>query len=460
MNADWLARARRVVSGGASTMSKRAERFVEGAFPVALDHAEGAWVWDREGRRYCDWVCGLGPVTFGHGHPAIREAIERQARDGLCLSLPSPLEVEAAERLIEMGMVPCKPGEAQVRWVSTGTEADMAAVRIARMATGRGVVVQCGYFGWEAWTTAARPEHPGIPRAYEGLVRPFRYNDLESLESSLRPGDVAAVMLEPALFEVPAPGFLQGVIDLAHHYGALACFDEIVLGLRLHLSGGHGFYGVQPDLVTYGKALGQGVPVACVAGPERLMRHAWPISGTFGGNPLAMAVALATLRVYAYSQTTSVHRWRIEECRCNLPVPCDGTAIDHLWEAGRLLEDGFNVAALALGVPARMEGYPVHPRVVFDLPESSPQVGGPSDRVLATSLLLQELAARGVLWHPAGLNTCLAHDAAAVACTLRACRDALVIVQEALEAGDLAGRLRGTPIDTSLAVRADAGHGG
>ena len=443
-----LDRARRVVAGAANTMSKRPERFVQGAYPVFLDHGHGAHVWDVDGHRYVDWILGLGPLTLGYGHPVVNAAIRRQLQDGACFSLPHRLEVEYAEQLLPR--IPCARGDGLVRFVSTGTEADMGAARIARLATGRDVIVKCGYLGWADWTVAAEPVHPGVPKVMEELVSRFTYNDLASLDACLdeAAGNVAAIMLEPTLIEPPAPGFLEGVRERATKIGAVLIFDEIVLGWRLALAGGQEHFGVTPDLATFGKAMANGLPIAAIVGRRDVMEHAWPISGTFGGNPLGLAAASAVLGLYARD-----------------PV------IRMLWTLGEKFQRGFEERAKQILVPARCVGYPVHPRIEFFLQPGddpgrghythyrlTPPLDYAMENRLAMSVFLQETAARGVLFHAAGFNTSVAHfeDPTALDQSLAACEAALEVVRAGLEADDLAARLRGRPIEASV-IRAAPG---
>lgn len=405
---EWL---RAASPGGSQTMSKQATRFPEGAFPAMLERGSGCRVWDPDGNEYVDWVMGLAAVTLGYAHPEVNAYITKQLRDGCLFSLPHRLEAEAAELLRQ-----AVPMADQVRWVKTGSEATEAAVRVARAATGKDVIVTPseGYHSWHSWFSASKPVHPGVPMAYEGLVATFRYNDIGSLQEALRAnqGRVAAVIMEPTLIEAPAPGFLVEVAAACRAFGALLVFDEIVTGFRWALAGGQEFFGVRPDLATFGKGMANGMPLACLVGPPDLMKHAELVSGTFGGECLSLAAAKATIRMY------------LEE-----PV------IKRMWEAGGAFMSGLAEAVSKLGLPAKVEGYAVHPRVKWEHQEA---------RVLM-SLFLQETAARGVLLHPAGWNVSYAHDAEAVSQSIEACRGALDAVQEALGSGEPARFLRGKP---------------
>jgi len=411
---EMLARARRVVPGASQTLSKGPAMFVEGAYPVFLERGRGCRVWDVDGHEYVDYILGLASITLGYAYPAVTEAVARQLAEGSIFSLPHPLEVEIAERLVEL--IPCAD---MARFVKTGSEADAAAVRVARAATGREVIVYCGYTGWHEWYAITTPRSKGIPKDFARFVAPFTYNDLDSLEAALQEhrGQVAAVIMEPVLLDEPRPGFLAGVKAAAHRHGALLIFDEIVSGFRWAVGGAQEHFGVVPDLATFGKGMANGLPLAAVVGRRELMAEFDEVfvSSTFGGDTLALAACRATLDEYARQ-----------------PV------IPHLWEMGRRFQEGFRAIAARLGVPAECVGYPVHPKVVIRHPSEAMQR-------LLTSLFLQETAARGVIVHFAGFNVSFSHREADVDASLEACAAALAVVGEALADGRVAERLRGRP---------------
>jgi glutamate-1-semialdehyde aminotransferase len=411
---ELLARARRVVPGASQTLSKGASMFVEGAYPVFLERGHGCRVWDVDGHEYVDYILGLASITLGYAYPAVTEAVARQLERGSIFSLPHPLEVEVAERLTEL--IPCAQ---MARFLKTGSEAAVAALRVARAATGREVVVFCGYHGWADWYAVITPRAKGIPKDFSRLIVPFNYNDLPSLEAALdeHRGRVAAVIMEPVLLETPAPGFLAAVKAAAHRHGALLIFDEIVSGFRWAEGGGQEYFGVVPDLAVFGKGMANGLPLAAVVGPAELMSEFDEIfvSSTFGGDALALAACLATLDEYRAQ-----------------PV------IAHLWRMGRRFQEGFDKVAAQRGVPARAIGYPVHPKIVFD-------GGSPETERLVMSLFLQETARRGVIFHFAGFNISFSHGEADVDQTLTACDDALGVIAEALTDGRIAQRLEGKP---------------
>jgi glutamate-1-semialdehyde 2,1-aminomutase len=410
----WLARARQVVPGAAQTLSKAPSMFVEGAYPVFLERGRGCRVWDVDGHEYIDYILGLASITLGYAHPPIVEAVARQLEQGSIFSLPHPLEVLVSERLRDI--IPCAE---MARFLKTGSEADAAAVRVARAATGRDVVLYCGYMGWHEWHAVTTPRSKGIPKDFARLIAPFDYNDLGSLERALdeHHGRVAAVIMEPVLLDAPARGFLEGVKTAAHRHGALLIFDEIISGFRWAAGGAQEYFGVVPDLATFGKGMANGLPLAAVVGRAELMREFEDIfvSSTFGGDTLALAACLATLDEYGRQ-----------------PV------IEHLWRMGRRFQDGFTTLAGRLGVPARCFGYPVHPKIAID--HRSPEMAR-----LLMSLFLQETGRRGVIFHFAGFNISYSHGEADVDQSLRASEEALSVVGAALDDGRVAERLEGKP---------------
>ncbi len=290
----WWRRAQRVIPLGTQTLSKGPSQFVQGVSPIYLERGKGSHVWDVDGNEYVDFPMALGPVILGYAEPLVDDAIKRQLDDGITFTLMHPLEVEVAERIVTL----C-PGVEAVRFAKSGSDALSAAVRAARATTGRDHVLVSGYHGWHDWFIGSTSRHQGVPDAVRSLVGTFRFNDLESLEEALddRAGTVAAIVIEPSGVEKPAPGFLQGVVDRASGAGAISVFDEVITGFRLAPGGARQRYGAIPDLSCFGKALGNGMPIAAVAGSWRVMRIFEDVffSGTHGGEALSLAAARAVL---------------------------------------------------------------------------------------------------------------------------------------------------------------------
>lgn len=370
---DLTNRTRLVTPGGAQTMSKRPDRFTEGAFPAYLERGLGARVWDVDGNCYVDWICGLGAISLGYNHKGVWQRVTDALSQGLLSpSLPTRLEEWVASHLVRI--IPCAGTGGQVRFVKTGSEACQAAVRIARRYTERDLVIVVGYHGWHDWVQVTSPSHPGIPECYaggydDGWERPaivrVPYNDAHLIESLMRRHKVAAVMLEPTLLTPPNDKYLETVVGLCTLHGAVSIFDETVMGFRWARAGGQEFFNVTPNMAVYGKALANGLPLACVVGPGYMMKNADVISGTFGGETLSLAAALAVLD--AYSDTH----------------PHDGP-IGRQWRHGTY----FMELCRGLGIP--VTGYAVHPKVTYEGEDMA--------------RFLQETAKRGVLLHPGGFN--------------------------------------------------------
>lgn len=305
-------RAKRVLPGGVNS-PVRAYRAV-GMAPRFITRADGAYIYDEDGKRYIDYVCSWGPMILGHNHPVIREAVERAVKDGLSFGAPTRREVDIAERMISM-----VPNIEMVRMVNSGTEAVMSALRLARGATGRDKLIKfegC-YHGHSdcmlvnAGSSALAGGHPssaGVPVGAARDTLTAQFNDLASVEALLEqnPGQVAAVIVEPVAANMgvvgPAPGFLEGLRTLCDKHGALLIFDEVITGFRLAPGGAQAYFGVRADLVTFGKIIGGGMPVGAYAGSRALMEQVAPCgpvyqAGTLSGNPVAMAAGLAQLQI-------------------------------------------------------------------------------------------------------------------------------------------------------------------
>lgn len=416
---EWYQRACAITPTGAQTLSRAAVRFPLGAFPTVAERGEGARLLTIDGQWMVDWIGSLGACPLGYGHRAVSESVIRQIQQGASFSLPHRLEIEVSERF-------CKVmGHESVRWVSTGSEACTGVMRTARSITGRSVIVTTdqSYHGWHDGFAASKDLRPGIPEVLVPLIRKFRYNDLDSLRIALAPGDVAAVLMEPTLWENPQAGFLEAVKGLAHQSGALFILDEMILALRMAVGGGSEYFRVKPDMACYGKSLANGLPIACFAGKREYLEHAWFVSGTFSGNALSLAAASAVLDVYA-----------------------EQLIIPTMWRRGEELQIYFNGAAKSLNLPAVCDGYACKPRISFASMTGSVRKpigsGPPYDselipmKELAMALFLQVAAAHGALFHPGGINVSAALTDEDMRVTKSAIDCALQAVQRSVTTGD------------------------
>lgn len=290
-----LERALQVIPLGSQTFSKSITQYPRGAAPLFVAKAKGSRLWDVDGNEYIDFNNGLCSVTLGHGDPDVTHAVRAQLEDGVIFPLPHVLETEVAEKLCDL--VPCAE---KVRFGKNGSDATSGAIRLARAFTRRDRVAACGYHGWQDWYIGSTARNQGVPQAVRDLTHVFAYNKPDSLKALLdaHPGEFAAVILEPMNTTFPEQNFLGAVQDLAKRHGALLVFDETITGFRYANGGAQEFFGITPDLATFGKGLANGYPVSAVAGKAEIMRLMEEIffSFTFGGETLSLAAALATMR--------------------------------------------------------------------------------------------------------------------------------------------------------------------
>lgn len=289
-----LKRALEIIPLGSQTFSKSKIQYPLGVSPYFIKRGKGSHVWDVDGNEYIDFVNGLAAVTLGYNDPDVTAAVKAQLEEGVIFSLPHELEIKVAEKIIEM--VPCAE---MVRFGKNGSDATTGAIRIARAYTGRDHVVVCGYHGWHDWYIGSTTRNLGVPQSTRELTHVFTYNDIESLNNIFQkyPDQVAAVIMEPMNITDPANGFLEKVKDLTHKHKAVFIFDETITGFRYSNGGAQEYFGVIPDLATFGKGMANGYPVSALAGKAEIMRIVEDIffSFTFGGETLSLAAALATM---------------------------------------------------------------------------------------------------------------------------------------------------------------------
>jgi glutamate-1-semialdehyde 2,1-aminomutase len=291
---EMLERALRTIPLGTQTFSKSRTQYPHGVSPYFVTRGRGSHIWDVDGKEYTDFIMSLCAVTLGYGDPDVDAAVRAQLDDGIIFSLPHPLELEVAEAVVDM--VPCAE---MVRFGKNGSDATSGAVRVARAFTGRDHVAACGYHGWQDWYIGATTRNLGVPQATRDLTHLFVYNDINSLATIFRehPGEVACVIMEPMNLVEPEPGFLEEVAELARREGAVFVFDETITGFRYSNGGAQEYFGVKPDLATFGKGMANGYPVSAVAGRADIMRLMEEVffSFTFGGEALSLAAAKATM---------------------------------------------------------------------------------------------------------------------------------------------------------------------
>jgi glutamate-1-semialdehyde 2,1-aminomutase len=310
ISAEIFSRGEKTLVGGVDS-PVRAFRAVGGT-PLVIDHAEGTSLFDVDGREYLDYVCSWGALILGHAHPDVVAAVADQAAKGTSYGMTSPLEIELGELIVA-----AVPSVEMVRFVSSGTEAAMSAVRLARAFTGRDMVIKfegCYHghsdgFLSEAGSglaTLGIAACPGVPEAFARLTLNAPFNDLGGVEDLFRKhrGAIAAVIVEPVAANMgvvaPDAGFLEGLREITKREGALLIFDEVITGFRVAYGGAQQVYGITPDLTVMGKIIGGGLPVAAYGGRREIMQRVAPLgpvyqAGTLAGNPLAMRAGLAML---------------------------------------------------------------------------------------------------------------------------------------------------------------------
>ncbi len=303
-------RAKHTIPGGVNS-PVRAFKSVGGT-PVFIAKADGAYIYDVDGNTYVDYVGSWGPMLLGHNHPAIRQAVIDAAANGLSFGAPCPAEIEMAELVSRL-----VPSMEMVRMVSSGTEATMSAIRLARGYTGRNTIVKFeGCYHGHADSllvkagsgalTLGVPNSPGVPADFAKYTLTCEFNNLNELTALFAEHgkDIACIIVEPVAGNMncipPAPGFLEGLRSLCDQYGAVLIFDEVMTGFRVALGGAQNYYGITPDLTTLGKIIGGGMPVGAFGGKREIMQHIAPLgpvyqAGTLSGNPVAMAAGLAAL---------------------------------------------------------------------------------------------------------------------------------------------------------------------
>ena len=390
-------KALELIPRGVQTMSKAPNQFVDGVYPKFIDKASGAHVFDRNGIEYIDYACALGPIILGYNNETVNKAIENQLKKGITFSLPSTLELELAKLVHEV--VPCAE---QVRFAKNGSDATLAAVRIARSFTEKEHIAKCGYHGWGDWHAITLREY-GVPKVLKNYVHEFEYNNLDSLEKLLKRGDIAGIIMEAQALTKPAVGFLEGVRELATKYKAVLIFDEVVTGFRWALGGAQQYYNVIPDLACIGKAMGNGMPISAVCGKKEYMQELNHIffSMTFGGECLSLAAAIETIKILKRKDYS------------------------HIWKLGTLLEDGIKWAAQKHNPRVNFAGSAPRHNLSFPALDK----GGYVDASGMNDLFKQEMVKQNILWSNV-IYIQFAHTHEDIAKTIVAANEAFKFVSE------------------------------
>jgi glutamate-1-semialdehyde 2,1-aminomutase len=408
------ARAHEIIPGGCHTYAKGDDQYPVNA-PPFLARGEGCRVWDMDGNEYIEYGSGNRAVGLGHAYPAVVKAVEAALMQGCNFTRPAPIELECAERFLEM-----IDGAEMVKFCKNGSDATSGAVRLARAYTGRNLIARCAdhpFFSVDDWFIGTTPMSAGIPKATRDMTLAFRYNDLESVKALFdrHPDQIAALILEPERTDPPHAGFLKGLQALCHDRGALLIFDEMITGFRWDNGGAQRVHGVVPDLSTWGKALANGFSVSALAGKREFMRlggldhydkpRVFLLSTTHGAETHALAAAIATMMVYS-SEPVIQHLKQM------------GARLKHLLDQV-IVRHGLTSFVQIVGHPACLL------YATFD------QEKKPSQSF--RTLLLQETIRRGILMPSLAMSYSHRHDD--IEATVEAVDAALAVYRDALENG-------------------------
>lgn len=375
---------------GVQTLSKMPNKFVEGVYPIYLEWGKGAYVGDDKSR-FIDYPLGLGAILLGHSYPSVSEAVANRVNKGNLFICPSQLETDLAEKIKQL--IPCAE---MSRFLKTGSEATSAAIKIARSFTNREHIAICGYHGWHDWFTVSTPKNKGIPKCYANLVHKFEFNNLQSLKDITDKYELAAVIMEPCIFDEPKDNFLSEVKKLCIKNDTLLIFDEVVTGFRTLGFSAQKYFKVTPDLATFGKDMANGIPISVVCGKKKYMKELEGdcfVSSTFGGDLLGIVGALETIKVMQ-----------------------DEPVLEDIWYHGRYLKDGYNEIAKSLDLETECKGYPN--RTFFDFPSG-----------VHKSLFWQECISKGVFFGWANFIS-FSHREREILYTLDVVKEALKVCKE------------------------------
>jgi glutamate-1-semialdehyde 2,1-aminomutase len=407
-------RALKVQAPVTQTLAKGPGQWTKGVAPKYIQKGVGSHVWDVDGNEYIDFNAAIGPISLGYAYPAVDEAIKKQLEEGITFSLMHPLEVEFSE-LIQSII----PNAEAVKISKTGADVCSAAIRVARAFTGRETIFCCGYHGWHDWYIGVTSRNAGIPESIQNMTYTFDYNNIESIKEALD-DTVAALILEPFIFEAPKPGFLKELAEVCKANGTLLIFDEMWTGFRIAIGGAQEYFDVKPDLAVYSKACANGMPIAILTGRRDVMdlfnSEVFSYT-TFGGETLSLAASIATIK---------------ELQDKNVP--------QYLDEKGAIMKDGYNQIAIESGMDkyTKCVGYNCRSMVTF-----TPDAGNGLE---VKALMQQEMIKRGVLW--AGFhNMCFSHSDHDLQYTLSAYRDVMPIMKAAIESGNVKSYLKGEVLE-------------
>ncbi|MFT7005702.1 MAG: glutamate-1-semialdehyde 2,1-aminomutase [Colwellia sp.] len=419
----WLERAEKTIPLGSQTFSKSRIAYPKNVSPLFIKHGQDCQVWDADDNQYTDFVSGLLSVSLGYCNETIDNAVIKQIKSGVTFSLPHQLEMQVAEKLVEL--IPCAD---MVRFGKNGTDATSAAIRLARAFTQKEHVAVCGYHGWQDWYIGSTTRDLGVPESTKSLTHTFKYNDISSLEQVFHQQEnkIAAVILEPMNTHFPQDNFLQKVKDLCKRNGAVLIFDETITGFRFSLGGAQTLFGVTPDLATFGKGMANGYPISAVVGRRDIMMLMEDIffSGTFAGETLSLAATKATL-----------------------DFMIENNVVEHLTVMGEKLQAGLEIIIDDMQAQhwLSLSGHPVWSFLTIS------DQGGYST-IQLKSLFLQEMAQQGFLLG-GGHNLNYAHKAKDIEALLGAYKKVLSVLAKTIEQQSFATQFTGELLEPVFKVR-------
>ena len=408
-------RAKNVIPHLTGTFTRSAHSFVEGVYPVYIKSAEGSHFTDVDGNKYLDYLCGIGPITLGYNYQKVNDAIIAQLKNGILFSLPHPLELELSE-LISQTI----PHAEMVKFEKTGSNAVSGAIRAARYITKRNKIAYCGSGGvWHDWWATVVSRDGGVPEFNRDLISVFDYNDIEGLEQIFEnnPNQIAAIVLEPTIFEKPQKDFLKKVRKLADQNNTILILDEIVTGFRFDIGGAQKYFDIKGDLVCFGKGMGNGLPISAITGPAEFMKRfddLW-VSSTNNPETLSMAGTKAVINEMKEKNT-----------------------ISHCWEIGTKLFNNWNRITEENNLNIKMIGYPI--RMKIECKNSQDKI---SESLKA--LFLQEMVKKGIFFPPGQCFLSYSHSDDDINHTLQKLEQSCQEIKNKVKDDDYQAHLEGIP---------------
>jgi len=399
--------AKKIIPHQTGTFSRAASSYVEGIFPTYVKSGNGSHFTDVDGNEYLDYLMGLGSITLGYNYEPVNQAIISQLKDGILFSLPHPIEVELSEKV-------CKviPHADMVKFEKSGSNAVTGAVRAARAFTNRDKIAYCGSGGvWHDWQAAMVSRDGGVPNFNKDLIKIFDYNDSDGLEQIFdeNKNEIAAIVLEPTMYELPQNDFLNKVRKIANTYDSLLILDEIVTGFRFDLAGAQKYFDIKGDLVCFGKGMSNGLPLSAITGPSEFMRtfdDLW-VSSTNNSETLSLAGTKAVITEMKEKNT-----------------------ISHCWRIGKILFDGWNKIAEKNSINAKMIGYPI--RMELKCLDNSGV-----ESLSMKSLILQEMVKQNIFMSILGASyICYSHSEQDIQKTLQSFENVCNFINNKIQNND------------------------